>query len=224
MAKPVFLITLGAVAGAVVGVIDGGGGLGREVADKILDSAAAVVRMVEADPTAPARGNMVEASGGVHMVFSTCLRNSGESVERTLRDLLEFHEHDATVNLVSCLLDGDPRRFCAPEGRQQAADAMEIYLWSRDDARRTSPAHGLADKIRMLDRSAQTGEPVANPDPFVLTWSGPRDVALYDKLKGLVRQGYLEPGAFAFSGRAELRDATHDVKPEASPCVAVAGR
>ena len=224
MARPVVLITLGAVAGAVVGVIDGGDGLGREVANKILDSAAAMVRMVESDPASPGQGRSVEAIGGAHLVFSTCLLKSGDNVERTLRDLLEFHEHDATVSLVNCLLDGDPRRFCAAEGRQQAADAMEIYLWSREDARRTSPAHGLADKIRMLDRATQTGEPVVNPDPFVLTWSGPRDVALYDKLKGLVRQGYLEPGAFAFSGRAELRDAVRDVKPEAAPCVAVADR
>ncbi|MDE3175718.1 MAG: hypothetical protein KGM15_06355 [Pseudomonadota bacterium] len=224
MAKPVVLITLGAVAGAVVGVIDGGGGFGHDVADKILDGAAAIVRSVEPDFASYTPARAAEPGGDAHLVFSTCLRSSGENVERTLRDLLEFHEHDATVSLVSCLLEGDPRRFCAPEGRKQAADAMEIYLWSRDDARRTSPAHGLADKIRMLDRAAQSGEPARSPDPFELTWSGPRDVALYDKLKGLVRQGYLEPGAFAFSGRAELREAVHDVKPEATPCVAVAGR
>jgi hypothetical protein len=223
MAKPVVLITLGAVAGAVVGVIDGGGAFGREVADKILDAAAAVVRMVHID--SPSGRDKAAAPGaGAHLVYSSCLRNSGENIERTLRDLLEFHEHDATLSLVNCLLDGDPRRFCAPEGRRQAADAMEIYLWSRDDARHTSPAHGLADKIRMLDRAAETGKPVANADPFIVTWSGPRDIALYDKLKGLVRQGYLEPGSFAFSGRAELRDAVQTIKPEASPCLAVAGR
>jgi hypothetical protein len=222
MAKPVVLITLGAVAGAVVGVIDGGGSFGREVADKILDSAAALVRMVHTDSPS-GRGKAGVPGAGAHLVFSSCLRNTGETIERTLRDLLEFHEHDATVSLVNCLLDGDPRRFCAPEGRRQAADAMEIYLWSRDDARHTSPAHGLAEKIRMLDRAAATGEPAASPDPFVLTWSGPRDIALYEKLKSLVRQGYLEPGSFAFSGRAELREAVQNIKPEASPCVAVAG-
>ena len=223
MARPVVLITLGAIAGAVVGVIDGGGGLGRDIADKILDTAAAAVRLVETDPAQPVV-NKPEPGGDAHLVFSSCLRNTGDNVERTLRDLLEFHGHDATVTLVNCLLEGEPRRFCAPEGRRQAADAMEIYLWSRDDARRTSPAHGLADKIRLLDRAAETGAPAANADPFVLTWSGPRDVALYDKLKSLVRQGYLDPGAFAFSGRAELREAMRDIKAEAAPCVAVADR
>ena len=154
-------------------------------------------------------------------VFSACLRKTGSDVEQNLRDLLEFHEHDATLSLVGCLLDGDPRRFCAPSGRQQAYDAMEIYLWSRDDARRTSPAHGLADKIHLLDRAKPSSEPVA-PDPFVLTWSGPGDRAIFDKLKRLVKDGYLDPSAFAFSGRAELREALQGVKPEASPCNAVA--
>jgi hypothetical protein len=130
---------------------------------------------------------------------------------------LEFHEHDATLTLVECLLGGAPARFCTPDGRRQAADAMEIYLCSREDARRTSPAHGLADKIRLLDRGR-----AENVDPFVLTWSGPRDLALYDRLKILVKQGYLEPGAFAYSGRAELRDAMRDVKSEDNPCARVA--
>ena len=66
MAKPVFLITLGAVAGAVVGVIDGGGGLGREVADKILDGAAAVTERFQAVSlleAAPSNGSRIFASG-----------------------------------------------------------------------------------------------------------------------------------------------------------------
>jgi hypothetical protein len=215
------LITLGAVAGAVVGVINGGSGLGREVGDKILSAAASINRMAETEPT-QARSEAPEAAAAdvAHLVFSSCLRKSGESVEGALRDLLEFHEHDATVALVDCLLDGEPQRFCAPAGRQQAADAMEIYLWSRDDAHRSSPAHGLADKIHLLDRAAEPDQPAE--DLFALTWNGPQDRAIFDKLRSLVKQGYLEPGAFAFSGRAELREALRDVKPEASACANVA--
>lgn len=219
MAKPVFMITLGAVAGMVVGVIPGGGGLGRQVAESFLDKTASIVRMVQPadEPSARPSG----ASDASHFVFSACLRKSGDNVEQTLRDLLEFHAHDATLSLVGCLLDGDPRRFCVQSGRQQAYDAMEIYLWSRDDARRTSPAHGLAEKIHWLDRS-QTGAPREPVDPFVLTWSGPVDQAIFEKLKSLVKQGYLDPGAFAFSGRAELRETLRGIKPEASPCNQVA--
>lgn len=222
MTRPIVLITLGAIAGAVVGVIDGGSGLGREVGDSILDTVASVYQMLDTEPT-PARSVAPEvaAAGATHQVFSSCLRKSGDSVERALRDLLEFHEHDATVALVDCLLDGEPQRFCAPAGRQQAADAMEIYLWSRDDAHRSSPAHGLADKIHLLDRASLPDKPPE--DLFALTWSGPGDRAIFDKLRSLVKQGYLNSGAFAFSGRAELREALRDLKPEASPCANVAG-
>jgi hypothetical protein len=139
-----------------------------------------------------------------------------------LRNLLEFHEHDATVALVGCLLDGPPQRFCTPAGRRQAADAMEIYLWSRDDGRRSSPAHGLAAKIHWLDRAAETGETGEPVDPFALTWSGPADRAVFDKLKGLVKDGWLDPSAFAYSGRMELREALRDVKAEAAPCAPLA--
>jgi hypothetical protein len=156
-------------------------------------------------------------------VFSSCLGRAGANVEATLRNLLEFHEHDATVALVGCLLESEPARFCGAEGRKQAADAMEIYYWSRDDAHRSSPAHGLADKIRLIDRAAETGEPPDGVDPYAATWNGPNDRAIFERLRSLAKQGYLDPGAFGFSGRAELREALHDVKPEAAPCEAVAG-
>jgi hypothetical protein len=215
MTRPVFLITLGAVAGAVVGLIPGGSGIGRQLVEAALDRSSALTNLIE-PPAAPAAASAPSADAAAFM-FSACLRKSGSHVEQTLRDLLEFHEHGATLSLVGCLLGGDPRRFCEPRGRQQAYDAMEIYLWSRDDARQSSPAHGLADKIRLLDRAETSPDSVA-PDPFVLTWSGPADKAIFDKLKTLVKGGYLDPGAFSYSGRAELRDALRGVKPEASPC------
>jgi hypothetical protein len=220
MAKPVFLITVGALAGAVVGMINGGGELGRKIADNLVDAGWSAARMLDTPSSEPVRvGAGPDAS---HFVFSSCLRKTGVSVEQTLLELVEFHEHGATVALVDCLLGGEPARFCTPAGRQQAADAMEIYLWSRDDARRTTPAHGLAAKIHWLDRAATDGGPAENPDPFVLTWAGPSDQAVFDRLRTLVKQGYLDPGAFAFSGRAELRDALRGVTPDASPCVAMA--
>jgi len=225
MSKPVIFIALGAVAGSIVGMIDGGGGgLGRGIGDMILASAAPLHRLIETRK--PSHAAPVETladtagPGEAHSVFSTCLRQGGANAEQSLRDLLEFHEHDTTVALVGCLLDGNPQRFCTTAGRRQAGDAIEIYLWSRDDAQRTSPAHGLAAKIHLLDKASETGEP---DDPFSKTWSGPGDVAIFVRLKGLVKQGYLDPGAFAFSGRAELRDAFHEVRAEATPCAALVG-
>ena len=89
---------------------------------------------------------------------------------------------------------------------------MEIYLWSRDDARRTSPAHGLAAKIHLLDRAASNGGPGENPDPFVLTWSGPRDKAVFDRLQAASSNRAIStPAPSPFSGRAELRDALRGV-------------
>ena len=223
MSKPVIFIALGAVAGSIVGMIDGGGGgLDREIGDMILATAAPLHRLLEPRLPRAVRADAPAAAGpgDAHAVFSTCLRQGGANAEQSLRDLLEFHEHDTTVAVVGCLLDGDPQRFCTAAGRRQAADAVEIYLWSRDDARRTSPAHGLADKIHLLDKASEEGEAV---DPFSKTWSGPGDVAIFGRLKGLVKQGYLDPGAFAFSGRVELRDAFHDVRAEATPCAALVG-
>ena len=219
MMSPVLMITLGAVAGAVVAMIPGGGGVSGQLVQAALDGSTMMMSFVQT-PDAPA-ARPAPGPDASRFVFSACLRKGGGNVERSLRDLLEFHDHDATLALVGCLLDGDPRRFCEPHGRQQAYDAMEIYLWSRDDARRSSPAHGLADKIHLLDRAEASSAPAAI-DPFLLTWPGPGDRALFDKLKALVKSGYLDPGGFAFSGRAELRDAMRGVMPEASPCKALA--
>ena len=223
MTRPVFLITLGAIAGSIVGIIGGGGGISRQIGDVIVASAAPIFHMAESGASGSRPGGFGSAGGGAsHLVFSTCLARSGANVEATLRNLLEFHEHDATVALVGCLLESEPARFCGADGRKQAADAMEIYYWSRDDARRSSPAHGMADKIRLIDRAAETGEAPEGADPFAGTWNGPTDRAIFARLRTLAKQGYLDPGAFAFSGRPELREALRFVKPEAAPCEAAA--
>jgi hypothetical protein len=220
MARPVFMVSIGALAGAAIAVVNLGGDIGRKLTDGAVDVGMSASRLIE--PPSAGTPLRVSAPDASHFMFSTCVHKTGASVEQTLLDLVEFHEHGATLTLVNCLLSGEPARFCTPAGRQQAADAMEIYLWSRDDSRRVSPAHGLAAKIHWLDRAAKSGGPAENPDLFVFTWSGPDDKAVFDRLRELVKQGYLDPGAFAFSGRAELRDALRDVTPEASPCLATA--
>ena len=167
--------------------------------------------------------NASDASGpGAQGAFSYCLQRPSGDPERTLRDLLEFHEHSATLDFVECLVDVEPQRFCPPEGGRRAAEAMEIYLWSRDDARLATPEHALTEKIHLLDRAAAEGEPADGVDPFALNWSSPRDAALFARLKKLARQGYLAPNAFADSSRAELREVLRDVKPQGAPCVGVA--
>jgi len=123
MTRPVFLITLGALAGAVVGMINGGGELGGKIADSMVDAGWSAERMLESPRSEPVRsGGGPEVS---HFVFSSCLRKSGAKVDQTLLELVEFHEHGATLALVDCLLGGEPARFCTPAGRQQAADAMK---------------------------------------------------------------------------------------------------
>ena len=213
MSTPVVFITIGAVAGAVIGWLDGGGALGREISDYVTDGVATIYSQFNPNLHPRATPELGDLSRNT---FSACLKSRG-GVEATLRDLIEFHEHDATVQVVDCLLGGDPRRFCTAEGRAQAADAMEIYYWSKEDARRSSAAHGLALKIHLLDRAAGNGEAAAS-DPYALTWAGPGDRTILDRVTLLAKEGWLDPGVFAFSGRAELRDAMRDVKSDATPC------
>src|SRR4051812_21739993 len=99
MTKPVVLITLGALAGAVFGVIEGTGSSGREFAERILDAAAGAVAPFTSLSRSGAAPHAV-SDPSAHQVFSVCLRQSGGSLEGALRDLLEFHEHDATLTLV----------------------------------------------------------------------------------------------------------------------------
>ena len=218
MSKPVILVIAGVTLGAVLGLVNVGGEVSLRAVSMVFDGVATVPRLIQANlPGAP---RPVAASVPQSQAFGACLGRSNKTLEKTLRNLVEFHEHDATLSFVECLLDSEPQRFCDADGATQVADAMEIYLWSRDDARRSSPAHDLADKIHMLDRAAQEGK--AGDDPFVITWTGPRDRALFDKVRDLVKQGYLDPGAFAYSGRAELRDALHGVQPGIQHCVRTA--
>jgi hypothetical protein len=215
MSKPLVLIVSGALLGAMIGLVHVGGEFSFRGVATVLDGLGNVMRGLKAE-VASAPAPFVAPQG---KMFTACLTRSGPHFERSLKNLLEFHEHEATLDLVECLLGGDPMTFCDAEGAQQAADAMEIYLWSRDDARRSSNAHDLADKIHMLDRGAERKQ---DDDPFVVTWAGPRDRALFDKVKDLVKEGYLDPGPLAFSGRAELRDAVKGVQAAAPRCVRTA--
>jgi hypothetical protein len=220
--KPVFLITLGSVAGMVGAAIASGlVGVGVD-AGAVLRPLAALIASPRA--AAPAsRAAPQAAAATAQGAFSFCLHKAGGDVEGTLRDLLAFHDHEATLALTECLLNVEPQRFCPPDGAAKAENAMEIYLWSRDVARVRTAPHGLADKIRLLDRTNRTNDAAGSPDPFTLTWSGPRDRALFERLRTLARDGYLDPGAFGYSGRPELREALTDIQPRAAPCAGVAG-
>jgi len=220
VSKPVILVIAGVSLGALLGLINVGGEVSYRAISMVFEGAAAVPRLVHA--SLPGSSSPVVAAGPQSQAFSACLSHSGKTLEKSLRNLLEFHEHDTTLSFVECLLDTNPERFCEADGAAQAADAMEIYLWSRDDSRRSSPAHDLADKIHMLDRAAAEGK--QEDDPFVVTWTGPRDRALFDKARELVKTGYLDPGAFAYSGRAELRDALRGVQPAVQHCARTASR
>jgi hypothetical protein len=213
------LIALGALAGLVVGGI-ASGLVGLDVAAQMRPLAALIAPQRAAPPASQPGGDDTASAG--RGAFSFCLHKAGDDEERTLRDLLAFHDHEATLALTECLLNVAPQRFCGPDGGAKAENAMEIYLWSRDVARVRTAPHGLADRIRLLDRTDRTNDAGGSPDPFTLSWTGPRDRALYDRLRALARDGYLDPGAFGYSGRAELRDALTDVKPIGAPCAGIA--
>ena len=219
--KPVLLMTLGAVAGMVGATL--ATGIVHIDPQTALRPLAALAASSFAAPPSRRPGGEAAAASEAQGAFSFCLHKAGPDVETTLRDLVAFHDHEATLALAECLLSVEPQRFCPPAGARKAEDAMEIYLWARDDARISTPAHGLADKIRLLDRTELDSDALDNPDRFALSWSGPRDRALFDRLKSLARDGYLDPGAFAYSGRADLRTALSGVKPQGAPCAGIAG-
>ena len=222
MTKPALLMALGGIAGIVAATLFTGlVNIDGEAALRPL--AALVARGRAAAPTLRLGGEAAEAASEAQGAFAFCLHKAGGDVETTLRDLVAFHDHEATLALTECLLSVEPQRFCQPNGGRKAAEAMEIYLWARDDARISPPAHGLADKIRLLNRAGRESDDLENPDRFALSWSGPRDLGLFDKLKSLARDGYLDPGAFAYSGRPDLRVALDGVKPQGSPCAGIAG-
>jgi hypothetical protein len=213
-------MALGAVAGMVGATLFSG--MVHIDAETALRPFAALIAGGGAAAPAPRLSGEAAASEA-QGAFAFCLHKAGDDVETTLRDLVAFHDHAATLALTECLLNVEPQRFCPPDGGRKAQDAMEIYLWARDDARISPPAHGLADKIRLLDRAGRQSDDLENPDRFALSWSGPRDRALFDRLKSLASDGYLDPGAFGYSGRPELRAALNGVKPQGSPCAGIAG-
>jgi hypothetical protein len=86
MSKPVLFVALGAVAGAIVGMISGGGGTGRGIGDMILASAAPLHRLLESAKPRDAilAGASADTAGpdDAHSVFSTCLRQGGANAEQ----------------------------------------------------------------------------------------------------------------------------------------------
>lgn len=218
MSKPVVLIFSGALLGALIGLIHVGGDFNLSGVGVVMEGLGGVFRAVKSEVVGASEPSYGPASQG--QMFTACLTRSGPHFERSLKNVLAYHDHEATLDLVECLLGADPMTFCETEGAQQAADAMEIYLWSRDDSRRSTPAHDLAEKIHMIDRGAQDAK--TPDDPFVVTWTGPRDRALFDRIRDLVKQGYLDPGPLAYSGRTELHDAVRGLQASTNNCVRTA--
>ena len=220
MARPVFFITLGALVGAVIGMINGGGEFGRKIADGLVDGGMSAARMLQSRRTFRARRALDPSS-----------RNSCSPPASA---------RPAAMSRTPCATSWSSRSMtppwrwsvaCSTGRRSISAPRPGAGRWwtpwksiSGRATTRAAPrsAHALAGKIHWLDRAAGAGDPADNRDPFAFTWSGPDDKAVFDKLKSLVKQGYLDPGAFAFSGRAELREALQGVTPEASPCLAAA--
>ena len=220
MTKLAFVTAFGVVGGATLMTMSLTG-IGPAVVEGASNVAASLSIFNAAPTAAPAPRAVDVADSQGQGPFVTCLQKSGANPEQSLRDILAYHDHAATLSFVECLLDAPPQRFCPPDGGGKAADAMEIYLWARDDAKISSPAHGLADRIRLAARTTEAGEP-APPDPYALSWSSARDHALFDRLRSLAKQGFLHPSSFGYSGRAELREALVGVKPEGAPCVGMA--
>ena len=132
---------------------------------------------------------------------------NGDSAETTRAVIVE-HAHLATARFVHCLLSREPKRFCAPAGRTQAAAALELYNWARDAAEHPP-------------RRRATAEPtMAGDDREDRVWDGARDRMIVDDVKTLLRRGYLDAGAFGLLPDRRTREIIDQTPREADACAA----
>ncbi len=90
-----------------------------------------------------------------------------------------------------------------------------MYLWSRDY--NFNNRAELEAKYQL----ARANDPDINPasfDPYYKTWTGPEDLAVFENLKTLARNGYFNPEAFALLPRYEIRQAMEGLKSEFVAC------
>lgn len=225
--KAMVFIVVAAATGAVVGIAHSDNEVGqqfRQQVEHVLSPAVdAAVNVSDQIFFAPkfetGRPDTILASfaldGKSEPTFATCMQSVGASSIEGLEALATRHEHRMTTSLVNCLMTHNRHRFCDPSQRQQIATAMELYLWSRDY---NFNNRALLDERYQL---ARANDPDLNPgafDAYYKTWDGPEDQAVYDNLKSLARNGYLNPDAFGMLPRYEIRQAMDGMKSEFDAC------
>jgi hypothetical protein len=225
--KSAVLILIAAAAGGAMGLSKSDSEAGREfraelanvlspaaeVAAKVRDQTFSSPKFVHDDPDSILQNFVVD--GKQDATFSRCFEGIGAANLRGMEALASRHEHRTTVSLVNCLLSHDRQRFCSVAGRQQIANAVELYLWSRD--------YNFNHRAELDERYqvAKLNDPDEHPqtfDPYYKTWDGPDDRVVFDNLKSLARNGYINPEAFGLLPRYEIRQAMEGLTPEGEAC------
>lgn len=225
--KAMIFVVVAAASGAVVGIARSDNEVGQQFRQQVehalspaVDAAVNVRDQIFYAPKfETGQPNTILVSFAVNdkpePTFATCMQTVGASSSEGLEALATRHEHRMTTSLVNCLLTHNRQRFCEPSQRQQIATAMELYLWSRD--------YNLNNRVLLEQRYqlARANDPDLNPGAFdahYKTWDGPEDQAVYDNLKSLARNGYLDPDAFGLLPRYEIRQAMDGMKSEFEAC------
>jgi hypothetical protein len=136
--------------------------------------------------------------------------------KRTAKAVIMDHSHLATAGFVDCLLSRNLPRFCTTEGRAQAAAALELYYFARDNAEHPSHEHAMAQRINHLNDDLNGPTPGDDRDDHV--WDAPADRAIVSDLQLLLRRGYLDAGAFGLFPRRQVRELVGETPREGFAC------
>ena len=147
-------------------------------------------------------------------VAKGCFLNGDSS--KTAQAVIMDHSHLATAAFVDCLLSRNLQRFCAADGRAQAAAALELYYFARDNAEHPSHDHAMAQRIRHLNEDLNG--PTSGDDRDDRVWDAPADRAVASDLKSLLRRGYLDASAFGLFPRRQIREMLGETQREGSEC------
>jgi hypothetical protein len=225
--KSALLILVAAAAGGAAGLAKSDSQAGQdfraelasvlspaaEAAAQVRDQTFSSPKFVHDDPDSILQNFVVD--GKQDPTFGRCLADLNAANFKGIEALASRHDHKTTVALVNCLLTHDRQRFCTADGRQQIANAAEFYLWSRD--------YNFNHRAELDQRYqiVKLNDPDENPlsfDPYYKTWDGPADQAIFDNLKSLARNGYVDPDAFGLLPRYEIRKAMEGLTPEGQAC------